>query len=126
MKQIRFISNRHWIALILSALLLSIGALIPLFLYPPVCRFYQWTHIPCPTCGGTRCGKFLVEGEFLSALKLQPFLVLLLLSTGFFLLYLGAAALFRWPWPKPRWKFVWITGGILLVINWIYLMLTLR
>ena len=38
----------------------------------PGCRFYQWWHIYCPGCGGTRAVIALIEGDVLRSLYYHP------------------------------------------------------
>lgn len=46
-----------------------------------VCRFKEITHIPCPTCGGTRSAFFLLKGMVGRSFLENPLLFL----TGIFL-----------------------------------------
>jgi hypothetical protein len=48
----------------------------PLFTLLPSCRFRTMVGIPCPSCGATRAGLALAQGELLSALILNPLFVI--------------------------------------------------
>jgi len=38
-----------------------------------VCLFKHATHVPCPSCGSTRSVMSLINGDFLQALYINPF-----------------------------------------------------
>jgi hypothetical protein len=38
-----------------------------------LCPFRNITGIPCPSCGTTRAIRLILNGEFLSALRMNPF-----------------------------------------------------
>ena len=50
--------------------------LFPVNLVPP-CGFHVVTGHPCPTCGMTRMGFLLLEGDPVGAFRMNPFLFLL-------------------------------------------------
>ncbi len=117
-----------------SALLLSAGLLVWVQLSLPSalqiqCLLFQWTGIPCPTCGATRCVQHLFDGEFLSALRMQPLAFMAVFSGGLILLCCSVAELFRWPMLKIQFERAWekvvALGGLAVVgmLNWFYLIL---
>lgn len=48
----------------------------------PACMLLKFTGVPCPACGLTTALSCVAHGEFLTALKVQPFGVLLALGLG--------------------------------------------
>ena len=49
---------------------------------PSLC-FYEATGLACPGCGTTRAGVFLLQGQVLDSLRMQPALPLFLLAGVF-------------------------------------------
>jgi hypothetical protein len=91
----------------------------------PVCRFREWTGIPCMTCGSTRLVDALLSGHVLEAAALNP------------LVFSGLAALALWAvlsavrviFGLPTWRVVlarWERRALLLVaatalaVGWVY------
>jgi hypothetical protein len=63
----------------------------------PHCTFHALTGCPCPTCGATRCVRFIFHGDFGAALRMNP---LAFLGFGALVLYNAYAAIvlaFRLP-----------------------------
>ena len=115
-----------------SALLLSVGLLVLVQLSLPSalqirCLLFQWTGIPCPTCGATRCLQQVFAGEFLSALRMQSLVFMAALPGGLILLCCSVAEVFRWPIVKVQFERSWekaaVLGGLALAgaLNWLYL-----
>lgn len=48
----------------------------PLFKLLPACTFRQVTGVPCPSCGATRAGLALAQGDLMIALSYNPLLVI--------------------------------------------------
>jgi hypothetical protein len=48
----------------------------PLFRFLPACTFRQVTGVPCPSCGATRAGLALAQGDLMAALSFNPLFVL--------------------------------------------------
>lgn len=48
----------------------------PLFKLLPACAFRQVTGVPCPSCGATRAGLALAQGNLMTALSYNPLFVL--------------------------------------------------
>jgi hypothetical protein len=48
----------------------------PLFKFLPACTFRQVTGVPCPSCGATRAGLALAQGDLMAALSYNPLLVI--------------------------------------------------
>lgn len=62
----------------IAALWLRLG--LPL----PVCRFREWTGVPCPTCGSTRMVEAVLSGDLIGAVAWNP------------LVFFGLAAVAVW------------------------------
>ena len=97
---------------------------------PPACGFHQATGLPCLGCGGTRSVRALVSGDLVASTRFNPAVVV------------GIAILLAWvatgwsrylrgiePPPIPeqnrRLKRNLVVAGVLLLLNWIYLLLFL-
>jgi hypothetical protein len=72
-------------------------------------------HIPCPSCGTTRCLAALSSGDVIVALRFNP-LVTLAIPTLLLIPFAGGRARLKVGWP--------IFLGI-VALNWIYLILFL-
>lgn len=48
----------------------------PLFKLLPACTFRQVTGVPCPSCGATRAGLALAQGDLMVALSYNPLVVI--------------------------------------------------
>jgi hypothetical protein len=48
----------------------------PLFRLLPACTFRQVTGVPCPSCGATRAGLALAQGDLSAALSYNPLWVI--------------------------------------------------
>lgn len=93
-------------ALLGTGLLLCAG----LFAYPPdhaafypQCPIHQYLGVFCPGCGATRALAALLHGQFMEALRLNAFFVLLLpaLLAGAFESYRRALRPGSFRWPQP-------------------------
>ena len=91
---------------ILGAAVLAGGALAAAWfrfgLPLPVCRFLDWTGLPCATCGSTRMIEALLHGRILEAAAWNPLLfcgVALLCSWG-------ALSAIRLALVVPTWRLV--------------------
>jgi len=95
-----------------------------------ICVFRAITHVPCPTCGGTRATIALASGDLTLAFRYNP-----LISAAWLLLpaaLLGALVFrARWhsvPLARRRWA---VRGAVLVLVvaglaNWIYVIGNLR
>ena len=113
---------KRWHILLLDAVLLAavpLGNLLTnwmLAVMPP-CFVLEYGLL-CPVCGGTRCVRFITEGNFLSALKMNPYIfgTVLLVGLGVLLLNLWAATQNRHlekltkKLLNPRWVIYWAIG----------------
>lgn len=58
-----------------------VGLFALTFLMPPtglavdLCPVHRWTHLPCPGCGLSRAMSFVSQGDPLTALGANPFVV---------------------------------------------------
>jgi hypothetical protein len=105
----------------------------PLFKFLPACTFRQVAGVPCPSCGATRAGLALAQGDLIAALSYNPLFVI------------GLGILFGWSvyrvfqiWSgkaissrlvkkstkfKIRQRLRWLAAGA-IVLNWLYLIVT--
>ena len=60
--------------LLLGFLLARFAA--PLFKLLPACTFRQVIGVPCPSCGATRAGLALAQGDLMVALSYNPLVVI--------------------------------------------------
>jgi hypothetical protein len=111
---------------VVIALLIVARSYERLPLRPPACSFRTLTGLPCLGCGGTRAVRALAAGDVLAALRFHPAVLL------------GCAVAGIWPlWGFWRYRkgndvsspieqnrklvrAAWIIG-VVLVLNWIYL-----
>jgi hypothetical protein len=114
---------------ILAAALASAGIVVHLLhldrLPVVLCFFKTATGIPCMTCGSTRALGRLAHLDVLGALRVNP-LATIALST---VMVLGLVELVLWMQGRTlsislssrqiRWS--WVLAGLLLVVNWVYL-----
>ena len=116
---------------IYAGILLLAGGLGALWLalgFPvPGCPLREATGIPCPTCGGGRMARSLLELDLLGALRWNPLLFL----TGVGILAGGVVSAVRWLSGAPGVRLaltagerVWVRIGVvlLLVSAWVYLL----
>ena len=68
----------------------------------PVCRFREWTGLPCATCGSTRMIEALVHGRVLEAAAWNP----LMFCGGILLCSWGALSFTRLALGVPAWRLV--------------------
>ncbi|MDD5199364.1 MAG: DUF2752 domain-containing protein [Terrimicrobiaceae bacterium] len=93
----------------------------------PRCLFHTVTGLPCPTCGGTRCIRSLIAGDFGTALAWNPMVFLLVLAAGVYGMYAAAVTVLRWPRIRFRRlsvaqaRAVRIGVALAVAANWIYL-----
>jgi len=97
---------------------------------PPVCSFRAITHVPCPTCGGTRATIALASGQVSLAFRYNP-----LISAAWLLLPAALLGAFvfraRALSVSPAMR-TWVVRGVVLVLvvvglaNWIYVLGNLR
>jgi hypothetical protein len=97
----------------------------------PQCLLRQWTGIPCPACGGTRCLLACSHFQFLKAFYYNP--LVFLLSAGICVCFLISLAgnYFNKNWMKVfleklSSKACRISFGALILLNWIYLYFSLK
>jgi len=128
---LRNTDNRHdtellWLLVIGASTLAGWLALL-LRMPTPICLFHKITGLPCVTCGGTRCMRGLINGDFAAAFLWNPLIFLVAIGCVVFALYAAVVVIFR----LPRLRLVeiskrqaWlIRGGLifLLAANWAYL-----
>lgn len=69
------VAKRHCLYFVAIALFAT-----TFFLEIPLCPFYLFLNIPCPTCGVTRAIFSLCNLDFISYFSFQPFALPLLIS----------------------------------------------
>ena len=122
---------------LLLAMTLALGSVVLFQLWVPArwafhCRFHDWTGLPCPTCGGTRCGQLILGGNLSEAFLQQPLILCTMLLGGTALIYSILAAYLKWPVPRLRlesraeWSMAAAGAAALIISNWIYLILNLQ
>ena len=99
-------ASRNVLGVILATALVAGSALAAAWfrfgLPLPVCRFREWTGLPCATCGSTRMIEALVHGKVLEAAAWNPLMfcgVILLCSWG-------ALSVTRLALGVPAWRLV--------------------
>jgi hypothetical protein len=108
--------------LMLLAWLLHKGWLWP-------CWFRQQTGIPCPTCGAVHAWTLLVSCHPLQALRSQPLMTLIEVGAVIFIVYSWLAVIFktrriRFENVHPLILAAW--SGVLILLNWMYLLRRMR
>ena len=96
----------------------------------PFCGLKWLTGVPCPFCGGARCFQACSCFAFADALRWNPLVFLVCLATALWFALWAADGLLnrRWqaklrPWLATRALRPLFIGAV--VLNWIYLCLTL-
>ena len=119
----------------LSASVLSLcfaAAWLNLGLPWPRCMFHDITHLPCVTCGMTRCGIQFFQGHFLAAFKWNPLVFTALCGVIAFDVYALATLVMRAPRLRIHFlngrskRFLRISIVSALALNWVYLLLHWR
>ena len=92
----------------------------------PVCGFKRLAGLPCPTCGAWRASMALLEGRWLSALRLQPLLagalIALLLLSLYAVLVACCGIKYRYIQLTRRDRRLGVfLGTLMLAANWLYL-----
>lgn len=115
-----------WLAVTVGAALLGIFWLSSGWVTPR-CLWHELTGIPCIACGGTRCVRHLVQGDWLSAFRMNPLVFIALGSVVLYDLYAAIVLAFRLPrlrfGPWPSWA-GWTVRGVIIVgmiVNWAWL-----
>jgi hypothetical protein len=87
-----------------------------------LCPFKRLTHLPCPTCGGTRGTMAILGGDPVQGFLYNPFLfaVLAAVATSL-LLRLIFARSFRLQTSRRERKILWLIFLVLIGLNWAYL-----
>lgn len=119
---------KRWHVLLFDALLLIAcpiaGLLSNLMIAKlPSCMFLRH-GILCPTCGGTRCVKYLTQLRPLMAFKMNPYLFLTGLACAGLVVLWNLSVLFNIQWCstalkklcKPTYVILWAVGFVLFGI----------
>jgi hypothetical protein len=134
MKPLRFRAatrTERQLAMLWGAAAVSAVALRPVWIaiapHLGSCTFRRLTGIPCPTCGTTRTALALLDLDLGAAIAVNPLATLV----GVVFIVGGWAALvwvlLRGPVPVSglHWSRLWTAATIgLVLINWIYLIVT--
>ena len=92
----------------------------------PGCVFHTLTGFPCPTCGSTRAFSALIDGELLSAWRLQPLfvsacIICALCALRAMIAKITDKRIFVQLTHQDR-LFIRLALVVLIVIDWIYLL----
>ena len=95
----------------------------------PRCTWRALTGFPCPSCGATRCVRWLCSGDFLAAFQINPLLFFTLIGIVTYDLYAALVLVFR----LPRFRFepvspragnlVRFGAAAVLLLNWSWLII---
>lgn len=113
----------------IAAVLLVAARFVPFHLFPPICGLRNATGLPCPTCGMTRAFVRVTHGDLQGALQVSPLGAVLCGVAGLlvFWLVLRLSVLkrgFALHLTKREKRIGAIAGGVLLAVNWAYLLAT--
>jgi len=115
-----------WLITLAATGLVGLGWLL-LALPTPQCMFHAMTGIPCPTCGGTRCIRDLLAGDFQAAFLWNPLVLTAVFAAVIYGFYAAAVTLLRLPRVRLRGispaqaRFIRIAAAVAFAANWIYL-----
>lgn len=96
----------------------------------PKCVWHEITGVACPGCGATRATRFLLQGAWTDAIRMNPLFVAVACFGVLFDLYAAVVLIFRLPRLRfdsiPEWLGWTARFGIpaLIVINWGWLVIT--
>lgn len=116
-----------WLGILGGGGLIAV-AWIVLGLPTPHCFFRAITGLPCLTCGGTRCARYLLAGHPSVALAWNPLVFLGIVLATVFLAYAAVVVAFRLPRLRIRFAtpreadIARIAVAVVAVVNWIYLL----
>jgi hypothetical protein len=94
----------------------------------PTCAFHDLTGLPCVTCGATRSAIAFFHGNFLAAMKWNPFAFLCFCGLSIFDAYAAGVLITRAPRFRFRFTdntaraFARFANVCALGLNWIYLL----
>lgn len=115
-----------WLGILGGGGLLSVAWLI-LGLPTPHCLFRAVTGLPCLTCGGTRCARFLLTGHPDVALGWNPLVFFGIVLSAAFVAYAAVVVVFRLPRLRIRFDspreadIARVAVAAVVMVNWIYL-----
>lgn len=113
-----------WVGLATAVMAAAWLALVE---WPPViCPMRAISGWPCPTCGATRAALALVAGQPALALRMNPLLVVGLLSTIPYLAYAATVSVLRLPRLRVQVgateaRLVRVAAVSLVLANWAFL-----
>ena len=123
--------ERLWLAISLAAAIIGWVLLrsgVPL----PKCLWHEFTGLPCPGCGGTRCARAIASGALGTAFLLNPIVFTAFILTAVYDIYAAIVLLFR----LPRLRFDHVSAGLgfwtrigaatLFAMNWAWLIIARR
>jgi hypothetical protein len=115
-----------WLSVSALTALLA-GAWLYFALPLPRCAWHDLTGLPCPTCGATRCVRFLTQGAWKAALLINPLVFLGFASAAIYNVYAALVVVLRLPRLRfdrvpPRFGNMVRYGFLIaLAVNWLWL-----
>lgn len=123
--------ERIWFAVSVAAFLLA-WMIFATDLRLPKCLWHEFTGLPCPSCGGTRCARSLIQGDWTTAITMNPLVFLGLHAVVLYNLYAAVILAFRLPRLRfdqlPSWAGFSARVGVVLLfaLNWTWLIVSRR
>ena len=123
--------EKIWLAVSVTAIFVA-WAVFKADLPLPKCLWHQFTGLPCPSCGGTRCARSILHGSWQTAFAMNPLVFLSIVGAILYDLYAAVVLLFRLPRLRfddpPPWLSFWsrLSVAILFVANWTWLIAARR
>lgn len=93
----------------------------------PKCVWHEWTGLPCAGCGGTRCVRHALRGDWLGAFAMNPLAFIALAGVVTYDVYAATVLALRLPrlrfgkWPEWAGTTVRVLVVVLLLANWAWL-----
>ncbi len=89
-----------------------------------LCVFRNVTGVPCPTCGSSRAALAVVQGRPLEAIVLNPLVTVAgALAIAWFAVRVGFGRRIEIDLAPRQRRLAWVVIGVLVCVNWVYLIL---